>query len=219
MKKMILGAALALTSIFALAQKKIDEGTILYTVDFNSAGSKRLNTMMPKEIRVYFKGDSSCVESITSSFSTKIILNQKTGAQRFLVDIPKLSKKIAVQLTPEEIGTLKANFPDLTFTEESQTKSIASFNGKKYKVFNKRNSQSSEAVFTKELDVPGNALTQYLDHSYGFPLEFTGEIQGTAVHLLVEEIREEKVPAGIFTVGGGYEEMSYSQLREMSGGR
>jgi hypothetical protein len=219
MKKLVLCALMALTCGVGFAQKKINEGIITYKVDYNAAASNQMAAMMPTEIKVFFKENLTCVVSDGKMFSTRFIMDAKTEAQRLLLDIPMMSKKFSVRFTPDEIETMKESFPDLTFTEGTETKSIASFTGKKYSVFNKTNSQTYEGVFTKDIDVPANALNQYFDKRYGFPLEFTSSMQGTMMKLLVQEVKEEKVPEAIFKPGDEYEEITFSQLREMRGGK
>jgi hypothetical protein len=220
MKKIILSAAFALLTTLGFAQKKIKEGSVTYQVKYELPSDKQhMKAMFPSEIKVYFKGDSSTSQSKMGMASSKFIMNPKTEFQRLLIDVPMMSKKFSVRFTPDDIETIKEGLPEFTLAEGTESKTIASYTGKKYTVTDEESGQTSDAVFTKEIDIPANSLSFLFDKKYGFPLEFTSSQQGMAVRAIVKEIKEEKVPAGIFSASNDYEEITYSQLQGMMGGR
>jgi hypothetical protein len=220
MKKILLGAALVALSSLTFAQKKINEGSITYKVEYDvPANMQMMKAMMPDEIKVYFKGDSTSMINKSPMVSSVFIMNAKTESQRLLLDIPMMSKKYSVRFTPDEIETMKENFPQLSFSEAGQKKAIASFAGTTYTVTDKKSGQSSEVVFTKDVDIPVNSLTQYFDKNYGVPLAFQSIQQGMKVKATVKEIKEEKVPAGSFSAGKDYEEITYKELQGMMPGK
>jgi hypothetical protein len=114
---------------------------------------------------------------------------------------------------------MKEKFPQLTFKESTDTKTIATYNGKKYSVSDKQSGKSTEAVFTKEIEIPANSLTQFFDKSYGFPLEFTTYQQGMTIKAVVKGIKEGEVPSGSFSGSKDYDEITFTQLQGMMGGR
>ena len=220
MKKIIIGAFLALSSSIGFAQKKINEGSITYQVKYElPAHMQQMKAMFPEEIKVYFKGDSTASQNKTPMASTSFIMNQKTEFQRLLLDIPMMSKKYSVKFTPDDVETIRESLPDFTLTEGTDDKTIASFNGKKYSVVDKKSGTASEAVFTKDIEIPANSLTFLFDKKHGFPLEFTTSQQGMSVKAVVKEVKEEKVPAGTFSGSKDYEEITFTQLQGMMGGR
>lgn len=219
MKKIILSAALAVLSTIGFAQKKIAEGSIVYSVEYDlPANMQQMKAMLPTEVTVYFKGDSTSTLNKTPMSTANFILNPKTEFQRLLLEIPMMNKKYSVRFTPADVETMAESFPELTFTESSETKTIASFNGKKYTVKDNAG-KSSEAVFTKDIEIPANSFTQFFDTSYGFPLAFTTYQQGMSVKAVVKEVKEMKVPAGSFSGGKEYEEITIAQLQALMGGR
>ncbi|HEY0054744.1 MAG TPA: hypothetical protein VGB63_05265 [Pedobacter sp.] len=220
MKKIILSAAFALLATWGFAQKKIKEGSITYQVKYElPPNMQQMKAMFPEVIKVYFKGDSSSSQNKTGMATSTFIMNPKTEFQRLLLDVPMMGKKFSVRFTPDDIETIKEGFPAFTLTEGTESKTIASYTGKKYTVTDKKSGQTSDAVFTKEIDIPANSLSFLFDKKYGFPLEFTSSQQGIAVRAIVKEVKEEKVPAGIFSASNDYEEITYSQLQGMMGGR
>jgi len=219
MKKIILSASLALLTTLGFSQKKIAEGSITYKVEYDlPANMQQMKAMLPKEVTVYFKGDSTSSQNKNPMANTNFIMNPKTEFQRLLLDIPMMNKKYSVRFTPDDLETMKESFPELTFTAGTEIKTIASYTGKKYTVTDKAG-KTSEAFFTKEIDIPSNSFTQYFDKSYGFPLEFVTYQQGMTLKAAVKEIKEEKVPAGVFSATKDYEEITSAQLQGMMGGR
>jgi hypothetical protein len=220
MKRIILSATFALLATLGFAQKKIEEGSITYQVKYDLPDNMRqMKSMFPEVIKVYFKGDLSSSQSRTGMATSNFIMNPKTEFQRLLLDIPMMGKKYSVRFTPDEIETIKENLPEFSFKEEAGNKTIASYTGKKYTLTEENSGETSEAVFTKEIIIPANSLTFLFDKKYGFPLEFTTSQQGMAVKAIVKEVKEEKVPPGVFTASNDYEEITYEELQGMMGGR
>lgn len=220
MKKIILSVALALLATAGFAQKKIAEGSITYQVQYDlPPNMQQMKAMFPNEVTVYFKGDSSAVLNKNPMANTTFIMNPKTEFQRLLLDIPMMNKKLSVRFTPDDMETMKENFPELAFTEGPDSKTVASYNAKKYVVNEKKSGKNFEAYFTKDIEIPANSFTQYFNKDYGFPLEFTTYQQGMSIRAIVKEIKEGKVPAGSFSASKDYEEITYAQLQGMMGGR
>jgi hypothetical protein len=220
MKRIILSAAFALVATLGFSQKKIKEGSITYQVKYElPANMQQMKAMFPEVVKVYFKGDSSVAQNKTGMATSNFIMNPKTDFQRLLLEIPMMGKKYSVRFTPDDMETIKESLPEFTVTEGTGTKTVATYSGKKYIVTDKASGETSDAVFTNELDIPANSLSFLFDKKYGFPLEFTSSQQGMAVRAVVKEIKEEKVPAGIFSASKDYEEITYSQLQGMMGGR
>ena len=220
MKKIILSAAFALLTTIGFAQKKIAEGSITYQVEYDlPANMQQMKAMFPTEVTVYFKGDSSSTQNKTAMSSTNFIMNPKTEFQRLLLEIPMMNKKYSVRFTPDDQEMMKESFPTLTFKEGTETKTVATYNGKKYAVNETKTGKTSDAIFTKDVEIPSNSFTQFFDKSYGFPLEFTTYQQGMTIKAVVKEVKEEKIPAGSFSANKDYEEITLTQLQGMMGGR
>lgn len=221
MKKIIVTATLALLCNLGFAQKKIAEGSILYQVEYDlPAEMQQMRAMLPSEVTVYFKGDSSSSLNKTPMATTNFIMNPKTEFQRLLLDIPMMNRKLSVKFTPDDMETMKESFPELSFVPGTETKTISGYAGQKYTVSEKKSGKNSEAYFTKDVEIPSNSFTQYFDKSYGFPLQFITYQQGMTLKATVKQIKEEKVPAGSFSASKDYEEITFSQLQQMMpGGR
>jgi GLPGLI family protein len=220
MKKLLACIALLLTGSLVFAQNKIAEGTITYTVEWTvPAQMQAMAANLPKEFKVYFKGDSSSLKSESAMFSSTSILNTKKEYERMLLDIPMMGKKFSVIFTPDDQEKMLEKMPDLTLKAGTETKTVLGYKALKYDVTEKKSNQNSVAWFTKDVEVTPNSLSRYYDKNYGFPVEFTSFMNEMSVKAVVKEIKQGTVPAGSFSATKDYEEITLDQLMQMSGKR
>ena len=222
MKKIFLCLVAVVCSSAVFAQKKIDEGTFTYAVQWTLPPNAppQMASMLPNEMKVLFKGDSSATLSNSKMSSTSTILNPKTEYARLLLDIPMMSKKFSIVFTPADQEEMKAQFPEYELTPGTENKTMAGYNAQKYVVKDKKSGTTFDAWFTKDIEIVQNSLSNMFDHSYGFPLEFNTVQNGMGIKAVVKEVKTEKVPAGSFSASGDYEEISFDQLKAMmQGGR
>lgn len=224
MKKILFGISFILFTAVAFAQSansgKINEGIIIYTVEWKLPQQMQaMAANFPKELTVYFKGDSSSLKTQSPMYSSTNILNLKKDYERLLLDIPMAGKKISVRFTPEDQDQMQANMPELTSKPGSETKTIAGYTALKYEMTEKKSNQNFEAWFTKDTEIIPNSLSRFFDQSLGFPLEFTTFMNGLSLKALVKEIKSATVPAGSFSASADYEEMTFQQLMQMQRGR
>jgi len=220
MKKLLLSALIGLVSTAGFAQKKLAEGTITYKVEWQpSPQMQQMAAMFPSEITVYFKGDSSATILKTAFSTNNNILNSKTEYQRLLIDAPMRNKKLSVILTPDDQEQMKEFGPSFTVTAGSETKTVNGYSAQKYTITEKKSGKTFDSWFTKDVSVNPNSLTQFFDAGVGFPLEFQSFLSGMGAKATVKEIKEGKVPAGIFSATKDYEEITFAQLISMMSGR
>jgi GLPGLI family protein len=227
MKRIILSFALlfSATGIFAQASNsantgKITEGTITYTVEWKLPEQMQaMASSFPKELTVYFKGDSSSLKTESAMYSSTNILNVNKEYERLLLDIPMMGKKFSVLFSPADQEKMQANLPELALKAGTETKTISGYNVLKHEVNEKKSNQNSEAWFTKDIEVTPNALSRFFDKNFGFPVEFVSYMNGLSVKAIVKEIKAGTVPAGSFSASKDFEEISMDQLMQMQGGR
>lgn len=227
MKRITLSFALLFSAISIFAQSgnsanagKISEGTIIYTVEWKLPEQMQaMASSFPKELTVYFKGDSSSLKTESAMYSSTNILNVNKEYERLLLDIPMMGKKFSVLFSPADQEKMQANLPELALKAGTETKTIAGFKVLKHEVNEKKSNQNSEAWFTKDVDVTPNALSRFFDKNFGFPVEFVSYMNGLSVKAIVKEIKAGTVPAGSFSASKDFEEISMDQLMQMQGGR
>lgn len=224
MKKTLLIISFVLFTSSAFAQlgnsSKITEGIITYAVEWNLPQQMQaMAANFPKELTVYFKGDSSSLKTQSSMYSSTNILNLKKDYERLLLDIPMAGKKFSVRFTPEDQDQMQANMPELTSKIGSETKTIAGYTVIKHEITEKKSNQNFEAWFTKDAEIVPNSLSRYFDQSLGFPMEFTTFMNGMSLKAMVKEIKSTPVPPGSFSASSDYEEITFQQLMQMQRGR
>lgn len=223
MKKVILSLALLLVGTCIYAQTlsgKVNEGTVVYSVEWKLPEQMQaMAASMPNELKVYFKGDSSSLKSESPMYSSTNILNVSKEYERLLLDIPMMGKKFSVIFTPADQERMAENMPNLTLKEGTETKTIAGFKALKYEVNESKTNENSEAWFTKDIEIAPNSLSRFFKSSYGIPLEFISYMNGVSLKATVKEIKSGSVPAGSFSASKDFEEITFDQLMQMSGGR
>jgi len=223
MKKLIFTAAMLLigAGVFAQSAKKLSEGTLIYTVEWKLPEQMQaMASSFPTELKVHFKGDSSSLKTESQMYNSTNITNLSKEYERLLLDIPMMGKKFSVIFSPADQDKMADKLPDLALTAGTETKTVAGYNATKYDVMEKKSNQASTAWFTKDIEVTTqNPLTRFYNKSYGFPVEFTSFMNGLSVKATLKEIKTEAVPAGSFSAGKDYEEISFDQLMSMQGGR
>jgi hypothetical protein len=222
MKKTFLSILAVLCYMAVFAQNKINEGSLTYAVQWTLPPSAppQMASMLPTEMKVVFKGDSSATLATSKMSSSSTILNPKTEYARLLLDIPMMSKKFSIIFTPADQEEMKAQFPEYELTAGPETTTMVGYQAQKYVVKDKKSGNTFDAWFTKEVDIIPNSLSNLFDKSYGFPLEFNTVQNGMGIKAIVKEVKTEKVPAGSFSATGDYEEITFEQLKGMmQGGR
>lgn len=219
MKTIFLSAALTFTTFLGFSQKKISEGIITYSVEWQPTPQMQQRAaMFPSELTVYFKNDSSATISKSAMVNMNTILNSKTEYVRLLIDIPMRNQKLSVIFTPDNVEAMKENWPEFSLTATAETKIIGGYNAQKYSVKEKKSGKSSEAWFTKDIETAQNSLNQYFDKTYGFPLQFDSFQSGILLKATFKELKEVAVPAGSFSASKEYQEITFERLMSMMSG-
>lgn len=219
MKAFVLGLLFLTSNIMLYGQNKISEGNITYSVEWNLPEQmQEMQSNFPTEIKVYFKGDSSSTVTESQMYSSNFILNPVTQFEKLLLDIPLMHKKYAVTFTPEDRKKMADKMPQIELKDASETKTLVGYQVHKYAGIEKKGNQTFDAWFTKDVEVLPNALSRFYDKSCGFPVEFTTFLNGLSLKASLKEIKKSAVPAGLFSAGKDYEEITVDQLMQMSGG-
>ena len=199
------------------AQSKINEGSITYQVDFELPEQmKAFGANFPKEIKIYFKGDTSNMRTETPMFKSTTILNAKKEYERMLVDIPMMGKKFSIILTPADQENMQDKMPQLTLKAGTETKLVLGYKALKYEATEAKSQKNYTIWITKDVDLVQNPMTRFYDHSLGFPLEFTTfGMNGVLIKATVKELKAETVPAGSFSATKEYEEITFDQFMQM----
>lgn len=208
MKTGVLAAILISTAIYANAQKKITEGTIIYTMK-STAGEA--------DQKIKFNGDISKMEIEAGPASVSIFNDSKSGMGLVLVDIPVAQKQLAAKISKEDndkqIAAMgNGKISDLKATGEKQV--IATFNAEKY-TFKSEAGETYEIWVTNDIELPLNIITTEFKEIKGAIVKFSGKT-GTAT---LKSVTEGKVGEfSVTKIPSGYDEITYAELMAMQGG-
>jgi hypothetical protein len=217
--KVILCALLAAGFSKVQAQKKVSEGTITYTVNFElPADKQQYAAMLPKEITSYFRGDSTASIVTQGPATIKGVQDFKANYQSLLIDVPSMSKKIAVVLSPAEIAEAESANPKLTGTPGTEKQTIAGYKCTKVTAVDAKSGAKYEVWVTRDIDVVPNSVSHLVSTFGGVPVRFVSFNQGLKLNAEIKEIKATPVPKGFFTASKDYEPMTLDQLKNMSSG-
>ncbi len=202
--------ALSTTAITALAQKTYTEGVISYTA---TAGGQIIDSQL------YFKGDSSSTSGSRGPATIKTIMANGGAYVAILVDVPIANIKKAAIGTPAELESFKDSEPQFTFIPGTETKVINGFNCKKVVVKDAKSGQSYDAWVTNDVAIPVTIITKFFAAAGGFPIQFTTLQMGQPLSITVKAISGNKVPAGSFSIPGGYDRITITDLSTLGGGQ
>jgi hypothetical protein len=216
--KIALCALLATGFSKADAQKKITEGSVTYTVNFElPADKQQYASMLPKEITAYFRGDSTAATVQQGQATIKSIQDYKTNFQNILIDVPAAQKKISVVLKPADIEQMEATDPKLTPTPGTEKQTIDGYNCTKVTATDAKTGTKYDVWITKDIDLTPNSVSKLVSTFGGVPVKFVTFNQGIKVNAEIKEIKETQVPKGFFSPTKDYESMSMDDLKAMTG--
>ncbi len=216
-------AFICLGGFVANAQKKINEGVMIYTVEYELPPEQQsMASMLPKENKVYFNGTMSKFNLDMGMFSTTVISNGETKEALSLTEVPMQNKKIAMKMNKEQVEAMQekqGGIKDYEYKATSEKKMIAGFNCVKSTVTDKNSDFTGEIWATTDIEVPLNSLTSNYSTLKGVPVEFTSTMNGVKTKMTLKEVKEEKVGDLKMDVPAGYETMTFEEVMKQMGGQ
>jgi hypothetical protein len=200
-----LGIALAATTMSASAQKTYTTGAITYSTEVMGQQA---------DVKEYFSPDSSAAVITSGPATIKVLMNAKHDYLAVLVDVPVANMKKAGIATPAELEESMAQFPSLTFTPTTETKTISGFNCTKVTAKDSKSGKSYDVWVTKDIVVPATAIPFYYSGAGGFPVQFTAFQQGQETSITISGITDEKAPAGTYAIAKDFEKGTLADLRQ-----
>lgn len=205
-KTSVLAVLFVGTAIFAQAQTTINEGTAVYEV--SAPG-------MPSSTKVQFNGTISKMAFDSGPASVMVITDVTNKLAVVAVSVPVAQQMIAAKMAPADVEEQKAKSGKATdFVATGVKEMIAGYNAEKY-TYKDGDGNPFEVWATTELVTPLNSMTGKFAEVKGTVVKFTGK--DTKVSL--KSIKEEKVgPLSATTIPSGYDEITYAEMKAMSGG-
>lgn len=205
-----------LWTIMVQAQKKISELTMVYdaSVSTGSSDPKIADAFDGATTTVYIKGNMSRSEMVSALFSSTTIHDSKTGAAVVLREVS--GQKLLIRMTAQNWIEKNKRYDGITFTNTSETKTIAG-----YKCTKATATLKDGTVFT--VYYTSDIIPENRDYDYqfrnlnGLPLEYE-LVQGKlTIKYTVSSINMNPVPVSKFDLPkSGYREMTYEESKKTS---
>jgi GLPGLI family protein len=218
MKKHIVLLLAGIFSILATAsaQRKVSELTLVYDASISSGSNepKMADALDGHTKTIYIKGNLSRAEMASALFSSATIHDSKTGTSVVLKEVS--GQKLLIRMSAENWTENNKRYEGITFTNTSDTKTIAGYNCIKAEA-RLPDGTTFTVYYTPDI-VPENKEYDYqFKNLNGLPLEYE-LVQGKlTIRYTVSKINMNPVPASKFDIPKtGYREMTYEESKKMN---
>jgi len=220
-KTSILALILVSTAIIAHAQKKINEGTLTYSLEYQLTPEQKASLggqELPKEAKVKFNNGITKMEMEQGPALISIISNNDEKIGLILVDVPIAQKQFAVKQSKAEIETAMGELPKYSgFKATGEKQNIAGYNAVKY-TYTDDKGGAYELWATKDVELPNVGTKTYFPGVDAFVVKYTISQRGIQTTSTLKSISETKVGVISTAVPTGYEETTMQALMQMGGG-
>jgi GLPGLI family protein len=209
----ILIASLIFSFTAMFAQKKFSEGSIVYNVvvNTNDPNPKLADGFDGATNTIYIKGKLSRSELVSVYGTQSTIIDGRTGNVNVLKEYG--DKRYMIRMTPADWVEANQRYDSVTFTDESEHKTIAGYNC--HKAIGKlKNGETFVVYYTTEL-IPENQDFQYSNKSLpGLALEYESNLGKNKVIFSASKISFDPVPAAKFDLPkSGFRIMTYQESK------
>lgn len=202
--------------VTASAQRKVNELTLVYDASISSGSKepKMADALDGHTKTIYIKANLSRAEMTSALFSSATIHDSKAGTSVVLKEVS--GQKLLIRMTNENWVENNKRYEGITFTNTSETKTIAGYNCIKATA-TLPDGTTFTVYYTPDL-VPENKEYDYqFKNLNGLPLEYE-LVQGKlTIRYTVSKINMNPVPASKFDIPKtGYREMTYEESKKMN---
>ncbi|AFC26211.1 DUF4412 domain-containing protein [Saprospira grandis] len=221
---------LALGSTSLMAQKKMEEGYIKYTMNMAGGEENPMAGMLNgSEMKVYFLGSQvkTSINMMNGMMNMNIIMDNEAQEGLMLMSIPMMGKNMAVELSKEQMEELKAkqksnaaaSQPTFKYYKRKRKK-IAGYRCHKVEVQMPGVSETLTMYVTKKIQPVGQSqIQEQLPGLEGFPLRYEISQGGMKLVFEADEISNKPPKAEVFdkSIPEGYEKTTLEELGGMQG--
>ncbi len=192
------------------------EGKVVYTMTYEDmpAEMKGMESMLPKEMKMYIKENKSRIEQNNMMGKTIIVsdMDAKTG----FMEMNMAGQSLRMNISTEEFEKEVNKMPDIEYFNE--TKKIAGYDCKKAIMKDESGQLTLTVFYTEKIS---NKAHREFGGLKGFPLEYSMPQQEMKVIMTASEVSEESISESIFNKSEGYRDITQEELQQMmmGGGR
>jgi GLPGLI family protein len=221
MQKIQILFSVVLVFIFSCvnAQKKISELSLVYeaSITTGSKEPKLADAFDGATTTVYIKGAMSRSEMVSALASFTTIHDATNGSSVILQEVS--GQKLLIRMTPENWKDKNKRYEGITFSNTSETKTIAGYKCVKA-IAKMRDGATFSVYYTREI-IPDNIEYNYqFKNLDGLPLEYELTQGSLTIKYTVSKINLNPVPAAKFDIPkSGYRELTYDESRKLGIGQ
>lgn len=215
----VLAAILIGTALIAHAQKKINEGTITYGMEYDlTADQQAVADQLPTETKVKFNGAITRLEMEQGPATIAVISDNLSHTGLVLIDVPMAQMQFAVKQEKAEYEKKKAAEPKFSdFKATGEKKVINGYNTEKY-TYKDDKGGTYELWSTLDIELPIGLVDENFKDVKGALVKFTQFQNGVKSTLTIKSIKEEKTGPFSLEVPSGYELKTMEEIMAMQGG-
>ncbi len=201
-----------------LAQKNINEATLLYTISVQSNNEKIdvAKSLEGAMLTIYVKGSQSRSD-MTSAIGTESNLYDNRAGKGFILK-EYSGQKLMITLNKENWAQKNQYYQNLKFVTQPGEEMIAGFQSKKA-IAVLPNGKSFTVYYTPELQLANKLYNNSFVELAGVPVQFEMESGNLTFKYVLSKISYDIIPASKFEIPkSGYRLMTYDENQQIKRG-
>jgi len=198
----------------AMAQKKVSELTLVYDASISTGDkqTKLADAFDGATTTVYIKGTMSRSEMVSTLASFTTIHDSRTGAAVVLQEIS--GQKLLIHMTADDWKDKNKRYEGISFTNTSETKTIAGYPCIKA-IATMKDGSTFSVFYTKEIVPENSDYNVQFRNLEGLPMEYELAQGDLKIKYTVSKINMNPVPASKFDIPkSGYRELTYAESKK-----
>lgn len=214
--------ALLFLALFSLAQTRLTDGEIIYSVQADPSGgtpTAAANALKGGQLVFNFKNYLFRSELKIGKMDYINIRNSKEHSAISLIDGGP-GNKYLIRMSPSQVKKEAARYEGMTFDLQPDTKEIAGYTC--HKATGKlTNGNTFVVYYTKELQPVYTDYSPRFEKLEGFPLQFEVNTRhGVKLIMTATSVNTDLQPSALFnTPTSGYRVLTYEQLQQLRKGQ
>lgn len=210
---LIFFTSFSLLSSSVLAQKTLNEGTLVYnmSVETGSGQPKMADMLDGATTSIYLNGDKSKTELVSSLGREATIYNASNGTGVILKDYS--GQKLMITLTSQNWKENNEKYEGIVFENTGETAKIAGFTCKKA-IAKLKNGTSFTVFYTNEVKLNNKSYDAQFTTLPGLPVQYEMQTGKMKLKFTLSKIIYNSVPMSTFEIPkSGYRVLTYEETK------
>ena len=204
-----------------LAQKKFDEGKIVFEVTDVKSQEPTANMIKGSTFAITFDDDNllAKVDMMGGMMAMTFLMSEDAKVPTMLMDM--MGQKIQLEISEEDMGETdmdpeKMDLSDVQVKYVGGTKEIAGYNCRTANVTVE--GQTFQMFTTDKIKIDNDMAEKVVDHFGGFPLGMMVDAEGTAITIMAKSV-DSRLDKSAFKLNTeGYQKMTPEEFGKQMGG-